>query len=1105
MKPSNFLKQCGVFATILGLSAPVLAATDLASTPLSQTSTTQVKPNIMFILDDSGSMGDEFVPDSVGSNNSKNCYRNHLYNRIYYNPAITYDPPVDYTGTSYANSNFTSAKTNGFNTGSSTRDLSSNFRTGNDGSGQHAYYYEYTGGGTATVGTCYQDNKYTKRTPSTAAEKTNFANWYSYYRSRILAMKTAAGFAFKDVDDNYRVGFTTISNDDINTAQSGFLRIKDFDATQREEWYKELYGSSASSYTPLRAALSKIGQLYAGKHGGNQVAASDDPVQYSCQQNFTILSTDGYWNTNDESSSYGPHKMDGSTNVGDQDSGSTARPMLDALAKSNTLADVAMYYYQTDLRPPGTTGALGTDVSENNVKGAGVDTADYQHMTTYTLGFGLAGTLNYDDDYLSGGSSDYNAIVQGTKNWPDPIANTGAQRVDDLWHAAVNGRGIYMGANDAGGLVSALQKALRGIKSETGAGAAAATSSLAPVAGDNYAYVANYRTQHWDGKLEARSIDLGTGVVSTTAVWNAQTQLDTMVSDNSDTRTIYKFDSAGTNNLKAFTWANLSPAEQAYFTNNIPNLSQYGSYTTNQKSNATGARLLAFIRGQTGYEIENSNAEDNRVFRSREHVLGDIINAQPAFVGVPEFRYGDTGYGAFKTAQSTRDKNVYVAANDGMLHAFNAGVWDNGNKVYDAGTGAETWAYIPPMVLPDLWRLADSNYANLHRYFVDGSPTVGDAYINGAWSTILVGGLNKGGRGFYALDITNPGSPKALWNFTSSDDSDLGYSYGNPVITKRPDGTWVVLVTSGYNNIGPGDGKGYLYVLNAATGAVLAKIGTGVGSTTDPSGFARISNWTDNGVVDNITEYVYGGDLKGNLWRFDLNNNSALQLATLSVGGVPQPITTRPELGFYKNKRIVLIGTGQLLGTSDLTTNAQQSFYAIKDSGAGLGDVRGSLVTQTLSDVCRQVDQNNNCVLMVRTTSTNTVDWDTQNGWYIDLPDNAGVANKASERVNIDPKLQGGTLVFASNIPNANACTTGGDSWLYELDFRTGQYVSNVTNQVAATRFAGAFHVGINVVTLPNGKSVVISTLSDDRRPTTDLNQTSGGSAKRVSWRELLN
>jgi len=208
---------------------------------------------------------------------------------------------------------------------------------------------------------------------------------------------------------------------------------------------------------------------------------------------------------------------------------------------------------------------------------------------------------------------------------------------------------------------------------------------------------------------------------------------------------------------------------------------------------------------------------------------------------------------------------VYVGANDGFLHAFNA------------ETGAEAWAYAPAAVLPSLWKLADPAYS--HTYFVDGSLTAGDVN-SGGWKTILVGGMNAGGKYYYAWDVTTPGSPALLWEFT---DPDMGYSYGNPVITKLSNGTWVVLVTSGYNNA---SGLGYLYVLNATSGAVISKIGTGSGTAASPSGLAKIRNWVDDLSTNNTTRYVYGGDLNGDVWRFDLDNATAFKLAA-----VGEPIT----------------------------------------------------------------------------------------------------------------------------------------------------------------------------------------------------------------------
>lgn len=1107
----NALVNTFVSATLLGASACTFATTaDIANAPLASASSTVVKPNIMFILDDSGSMGWEYLPDSVNNNDDQECYRNHGYNRAYYNPYFTYTPPVDASGASYPNATYGAAKIDGFGGASTTtKNLGSEFRAGNDSSDGVAYYYEWKDAPTAPPSSCTTTNtKWTKvSVPSTSSEAQNFANWYSYYRTRMLTMKTSAGKAFKDIKDNYRVGFSTISYTGTSTTNVDFVKINDFDAAHKTDFYTDLYKAAPSGFTPLRAALSKAGRIYAGQIG-------DDPVQYSCQQNFTILSTDGYWNSNDETSSYGPDKIDGSTNVGNQD-GTADKPMKDGLNKSDTLADVAMYYYQTDLRTTALgncTGLLGgtSDVCENNVPGAGLDINPQQHMTTFTLGLGVDGTLGYTDDYLSGGSADYEKIKQGTLNWPDPIANSGGQRIDDLWHAAVNGRGVYFSAKDPSSLANGLSKALAGVSARTGSASAAATSNLQPVAGDNFAYLALYRTVFWDGDLQAKTIDLSTGAISTTATWSAQPLLDAKISASSDTRTIYTFDSGATSKLKAFTYANLSAAEKANFEGicAASKLSQCGTLTTAQQTAVSGTNLVNFIRGQDGYE-DQTGALD-RLYRDREHVLGDMVNSQPVYLKAPSFDYVDTNYDTYKnTTEKNRAASVYVAVNDGMLHAF------------DGATGNERWAYIPPLVLPNLHKLADKNYSTNHRYYIDGSPTIVDVCLTaptttctGAqWKSILVGGLNAGGRGYYALDITSPTSPKALWNFTVDDDNDLGYTYGNPIVTKLKTGKWVVVVSSGYNNVSPGDGMGYLYVLDAANGTVLQKIPTGVGDTTTPSGLGKINAWVESG-ADNTAERFYGGDLLGNVWRFDINDivlpsgNEAVLLAELGQinGATTQSITTRPELAQISyggsNYAIVMVGTGRYLGTSDLADTSKQSIYAIKDNLAatGLGQIRtsGVLVQQTLTQFLGASNQ------QLRTTSTNPVDWSTKSGWYLDLdPSN----QSPGERVNVDMNLQLGILTVAGNVPNTNACNVGGYAWLYYLNINSGQYLPTSASNVAGERLgSNALVAGVTQIKLSSGAIKTIVTNSDGTNTTKATPTPPPSSAtRRVGWRELIN
>lgn len=1100
---SHHLRYPLLLSAALGGIFPAYGAlTDLANAPMASASNTSIKPNIMFILDDSGSMGWEFLPDSVDDNKSKACYKNYLYNSVYYNPNYTYKPPVDATGTPYANASYTAALIDGFDSSSSTKNLNSQFKAGGDSNGVQAYYYTYSGGGTPAAGTCYADNKYTKvNVPGTSAEAQNFANWYSYYRTRMLTMKTAVGRAFTAIGSNYRVGFTTINYTGTDTNNAEFLNISDFDATQKTSWYSKLYAITPGNATPLRGALSKAGRIFAGKLGS-------DPVQYSCQQNFSLLTTDGYWNETGT-----PVQIDGTTAIGNLDDSLTAapRPMYDGGASggTNTLADVAMYYYKTDLRTStlgNCTGALGSgvDVCENNVPGAAPDDADHQHMTTFSLGLGVSGLLTYRSDYLTATSGDYYAITQGTKNWPKPL-NNDPTGVDDLWHAAVNGRGVYFSAKDPDSLVNGLTSALAGMTARDGSQTAASPSNLEPVPGDNYVYVAKYRSSKWDGNLESHTIDTATGTLSTTVTWEAQSLLDTKVAASSDSRAIYAFDASAASKLKSFTWANLSAAERAYFSDvctPTAKLSQCPLLSAADKAAASGTNLVDFIRGQKGLE--------STLYRVRDHALGDIVSSSPVFVRQPSFEYLDTNYTTFKdTTQKNRTAVIYVGSNDGMLHAFNA------------STGQEEWAYIPPMVMPNLYLLADKNYAPNHAYFVDGPPTVGDICPNAPsstctgnqWQTILVAGLNAGGRGFYALDVTNPSSPKALWNFTVNEDNDLGYSFGNPIITKRKDGTWVVVVTSGYNNVSPGNGKGYLYVLNANTGALLEKIGTNVGTTTTPSGLAKINAWVRD-TNNNTAKRFYGGDMLGNVWRFDIDDNvppagqEALLLGVLGQinGAGTQPITTKPELTeiIPGNYALVHIGTGRYLGVTDLSDTSQQSFYTLRDKliDTGLGQVRqnGVLVKHTLE---QQADANGHLIRTIATPGVE-VDYGLVSGWYVDFdPTNLS----PGERMAVDMQAQGTTLTITTNVPNSSACTAGGYSWKYHFNFATGQALQSAANSAVGERLGiNALVAGMKLVKLPDGKTILIVTDTAGSVTTVEVPQSdaASGGARRVSWRELI-
>lgn len=1154
-------------SSALGMLGPAQAAqTDISQTPLITASGTPVKPNVLFILDDSGSMNENYLPEEANFATSRYGRLASQCNGLAFNPNLPYTTPAKADGSYKANaSTSTALNANSFvsnkrsvtpasltiqSSGSVTVTVSgggsygigaqvtlysnssptnwmlgtvsswngttrslvvSVFAANGSGSLGSSYvgdgyppvvFYSYTGslpalsytyntsGSVITTSDFYKQcnsqfglapgsGVFTRVVVTSAyADLQKYANWYEYYGTRMKMMKTVVSHAFREVGDDFRVGYNTILNKNAteSAGNKNFLHVRDFDANQKAKFYEYLDASKLSGYTPLRASLSNAGRYFAKKapDQGNY-----DPVQYSCQRNFSILATDGAWNTNEETGSYGPFKLDGVSTVGQQD-GTAARPMRDATndagtgGSSDSLADVAMYFYSTDLRTStlgNCTGALGIDVCENNVKKAGKDDAPWQHMTTFTLSLGQNGTVKYDAAYETQTAGDYFNITQGTRNWPNPSSNAG--KVDDLWHAAVNGRGTYFNAADPLAVTTGLQNALTKIAEITAAGSAAATSTLRPVEGDNQIFVARYTSEIWTGELSAYKINVNTGdpiirdaAGKDIADWRAGEKL----AARATARKIYYL-KPGTG-LREFVYTNLAADGLAGLFDDgctkTPALSQCAALSAADKTAANnGANLVSFLRGnEFGY------------YRSRSSKLGDIVGSSPMFVKKPAMAYKDAGYAAFQSSNSARKGAVYVGANDGMLHAF------------DAASGEELWAYVPSMVRASMYRLADKSYGSNHLYFVDGSPESGDINIGGIWKTVLVGGLGAGGRGYYALDITDPENPKALWEFT---DANLGLSFGQPLITKRSNGQWVVVVTSGYNNA---DGKGHLFVLDAATGTKLVDIATTAGDAASPSGLGPANAWVDS-TNDNTALRYYAGDLQGNLWRFDIDGllepkNAALKLTTLKAAGLPQPITTRPQLaevnyaGF--KTPVVYVGTGKMLGLSDMSNADTQSIYGIKDDlgNTGYGELRpgASLVGQTLATTGD-----------VRTASSNPVDWSVKKGWHLDLPD-------ARERINIDMLMQFNTLVAASNVPQSVAsCSEGGGfSWLYVLDIANGSNVG-----VRAATKLNSLVVGFTSTVNPTGGGVIVTPATGDPvRKSSPVVATPEKKGRRSAWRELV-
>jgi len=847
---------------------------------------------------------------------------------------------------------------------------------------------------------------------------------------------------------------------------------------------------------------------------------------------------------------------------------------------ANTLADTAAYYYNTRLRttalgnctgpiiPPATT---PTDLcAADTVPPNGLDTATWQHMTTFTLGLGARGRMVFSPSYQTDTSGDYFDVLKGNTatatnctwrdaltvagapcNWPVPGSNN-VENIDDLWHAAVNGRGNYYSATDPAELANGLSSSLNVIINtpRPGTASAAATTNPKITASNNFQFSSYFKTVEWSGELIRQTMSLADGSVPSydpanpnpaSYDWSAQVVLD---AQTYTTRNIY---TKGASGLMAFTWANLVAAgldtnftapnittTPPAFPSQLTGLSQFctagnclsvaaqnSANTTVASGGASGEALVNFLRGDRSQE-EGPVTDNTKFFRHRAHVLGDVVSAQPQYVGAPSKSLTDANYDAYKIAQASRQAAVITAANDGMLHSFNA------------DTGAEMWAYIPSLVLPRIYTLADKNYPNLHQYFVEGTPTSGDICPNAPsltcssaeWKTIAVGGLNGGGTGYYALDITNPTAPVALWEFT---EPNMGYTFGKPQITKLDDGTWVVLLTSGYNNCphgasaaqldcvknGTGDGQGRLYVLNAGTGALIASISTGDGTTTSPSGLAQV---VAHAPMNNVTTRVYGGDLNGNLWRFTIGSTgyTAQLLATFKDAlGNAQPVTARPQVTTINGLPVVYVGTGKYLGPNDVGSTLQQSFYAVKDNlgttSYGVPRSSSTFIKNTAVDAqCPAGTDVSICqpLQVVRTVAAVTggktiVNMD---GWMLDFPAGSG------EIEFTDPKLVLGTVSFTTSVPRvsttqvcaAKNSTSEGDSFVYMLDFMDGDAVGTSSGVIGSSIGQGV-STAPQIAQLPNGTVIVIVRKSggDQVNKNVPIDQ-KAGPAKRISWRELI-
>lgn len=906
------------------------------------------------------------------------------------------------------------------------------------------------------------------------------------------------------------------------------------------------------------------------------VPGTQEAPLLSCRKSFHIFMTDGGWNsaepsnTNNHVDTSGPDYQriarggnadNTNLTLPDGTSYSTTsdqtRLYRDNWGKSglSTLSDLAFYYWSRDLQPGltnnvrkspkdqaatenfGTTAAPATLEAYWNPRN---NPATWQHMVNYTIGFNNAANWTGAPDWEGDTFSGLAPLIRGTASWPSPFCGTGSnnacdgstgysarenERKVEAWHAALNSRGRFVPAPNAAALVGAFQGILDDILTQTANPLVSIASSSSRLRTDGFAYIAGFNSERWSGGLGAYSITAGTNVVSTTPTWSAATLMDAAAF--SVTNRLVLTTKSDTGAGIAFQFANLSDAQKA--------LIQGGDSTT------VGTNRVSYLRGNRTLEVQNGGT-----MRRRDSRLGDIVNANIWHVGQPlRMSFEHAGHSDFRTAYAARTATLYVGANDGMLHAFNA------------TTGQELMAYVPLGVYGKLRGYTLTNYG--HSYFVDGHPFTGDVDISGsgtgngatpAWKTMLVGALGGGGKGYFILDVTNPvafGSTPSTFTTTGvildktdGADSDIGHLYAQPVvdavtgtrseqIVKLNNGRWAVVMGNGINS---SNERPVLLVQYLDGSKELLKIVAN--STTAQSNGLSAPRLVDvNG--DGKMDIAYAGDLQGNLWKFNLTHATDAQWGVSDWSGstttckntascVPlyvaqdtsptpkrQSITSAPlwishPLGGIQ----VLFGTGRNVQDADRNDTSTQTIYSVWDKSTysfpsgvltatdteNITTGRAALVQQTVTGAVTSTASGSEQTTDYSNTSSNAVNYSrsdasAKRGWYFDLPE-------SKERVLSNPQLfEGQKFIVGSTIPKV-----GLSGETCDFDVVTESNWINVFNMIsgapAKTPVFSTTDTSMNMANATrtrfgSGEYISINTSSGNLDLISFLNDTAGG------------
>jgi type IV pilus assembly protein PilY1 len=944
-------------------------------------------------------------------------------------------------------------------------------------------------------------------------EKQNYANWYQYHRTRMKAAKAGGSEAFSGLDENYRVGLMglypsgtyqqvlgasgdgapTTSNPGnlkniIPVESNGGLFVGD----NRKKWFDHLHGMQGKQYTPLRKALDAAGKYFSTSRAYLAIDDNRVTTYLACRQNFAILTTDGYWNnwngTDDPDSNYtslsGDDK-DGTTIVGPNNQSykyERAAPYwynIDGSDRNDTttLADVAMHYWKTDLRTTDVSGFPGS--ADNRVPFSVTNPAFWQHMVTFGVGLGVRGKLT--DAQVAHAVAGTGTSANGGF-WPAPVhatnANENPANIDDLRHAALNSRGSYVNANDAEEFSRGIADALSRIGERKGSASNVLANSTS-ISTDSFVFQATYTAGAWRGELLAYPMSAaGLGAPE----WRAGEHI------------------AAWSSRKIFTYGATGGAA-------FPTTGQstsLGTAASNLGLGVSGTALAQYLAGNGTAEARNGGTLRDRVMRSSTDqvvpaLLGDIVNSSPFYVADIQ--------------------TLFVGANDGMLHAFDASN-TSANGTNTAGGGTERFAYIPRGVAMDqLAELADPLYGTNsttkpHRYFVDG-PIVVSARSRTPGKNYLVGALGRGGRGVYGLDVTNPSTFSAsnvLWDNTGSTaPANMGNVIAEPLISKLNNDSVAAVVANGPNSA---TGTASLFIINLTDGSVIKELNT---NATGGNGLSapRAVDVNADGVVD----YFFAGDLLGNLWRFDVSSSSTASwtfekvFSARSSSNTVQPITSAPGVARDPDtgKIWVFFGTGRYMTADDQASTAVQSYYGIvvgENAAEGSSLLRAQLQERSIHVVDATTGQR-------AFEPAQTTIGSGKHGWYIDLNNPSGTG----ERVVSAPLIYDNILVFSSIVPpnqaTVNSCDAGGTGYVNALDAFSGtsltmtffEYAPGTIKDLEGRELPiGSVPIGAGMPTAPIiiGNKLVIGDSSGGVPTTIDVNPPGGISTRRVSWRELL-